>query len=280
MSTELMPPNESENSSPKDAWWKKRDVRQVAVLTVIFTALIGFVSNYVQNGAMQDPASSVMDQTVRLMTLFTWAAAPVAGLVAALVVVTIAKRHHHGDNPPEEAEITLRQSTRANATWLVVSSLLCLFALVTGLYFIQKDNEAIFEENAIEIQVVGNQWAWNYNYEGTNGVRSEVLHLPVNRPVIFHVTSVDVKHSFWIVEMGIKVDANPGYITNTAVTPDREGVFTVRCAELCGLLHSYMQNKVIVESEASFRNWLESQPNTAGDGTQEQGEETPAEGGN
>ena len=271
MSTQLQPQN--------GKWWKKKDVRQVAVLTVIFTALIGYVTNYVQNGAMQKPASEVMEQTISLMTLFTWAAAPVAGLVAAMIVVTISKKHHHGDNPPEEAEITFRQNTKANTTWIVASALLCLFALVTGLFYLQKDHEAIFEENAIEIEVVGNQWAWNYNYGHSNGVRSEVLHLPVNQPVIFHVTSVDVKHSFWIVEMGIKVDANPGYVTNTAVTPNRIGTFTVRCAELCGLLHSYMQNKVIVESKENFQNWLESQPNTEGDGTEKDGAGAPKDGG-
>jgi cytochrome c oxidase subunit 2 len=75
-------------------------------------------------------------------------------------------------------------------------------------------------------------------------------------PVIFHITSKDVKHSFWIVEMGIKMDANPGYTTETAVTPNKIGVFNVRCAELCGLLHAYMQNKVHVVSKADYEKWL------------------------
>lgn len=243
-------------------WWRKKDVRQVAVLTVFFTAIIGYFSNLIQTRSMGDPASPVMQETITLMQVFTWAAAPVAGLVAAMIVVTISKRHHHGDTPPEESEITIRTSTRANATWIVISALLCLFAVVSGLFFLQRDHEAIFEENAIHVNVTGQQWAWNYDYPGTNGVRSHELHLPIGTPVIFHVTSVDVKHSFWVVEMGIKIDANPGYITQTAVTPDKIGTFNVRCAELCGLLHSYMQNKVIVESKFNFEKWLSSQPNT------------------
>ena len=47
--------------------------------------------------------------------------------------------------------------------------------------------------------------------------------------------------SFWIVQMGIKVDANPGTTTETSVVPDKLGVFDIRCAELCGLLHADME---------------------------------------
>jgi cytochrome c oxidase subunit 2 len=73
---------------------------------------------------------------------------------------------------------------------------------------------------------------------------------------------MDVKHSFWLVQMGVKIDANPGVFTETAVTPNKIGTFDIRCAELCGLLHAYMQNKVIVESQEDYDKWIASQPNT------------------
>jgi cytochrome c oxidase subunit 2 len=146
--------------------------------------------------------------------------------------------------------------------WIIISALLCLFALVVGLIALQKDDQALLDKNAIHINVTGQQWAWNYDYPGSAGVRSNVLHLPVDQPVVFHVTSKDVKHSFWVVQMGVKIDANPGYVTQTAVTPNEIGTFDIRCAELCGLLHAYMQNKVIVESKADYEKWLASQPDT------------------
>ena len=59
--------------------------------------------------------------------------------------------------------------------------------------------------------------------------------------------------------MGVKVDANPGYVTEVAVTPNRIGIFDVRCAELCGLLHAYMQNQVHVVSKQDYENWLKEQ---------------------
>ena len=242
--------------SNKAKWWKSADVKKTAILWVILTPIIGYVATEVQLRSIGAPASEVMASVKSLMGIFTWAASPVAGLVAALALTSLMGKRHYGDNPPPDADHEIRNSPRAAATWVVVSTLLCLFALITGLIVLQKDSESILDAKAININVTGQQWVWNFDYPESNGVRSEVLYLPVDRPVVFHITSKDVKHSFWVVQMGIKMDANPGYVTETAVTPNKIGVFDVRCAELCGLLHAYMQNKVHVVSQADYDAWL------------------------
>ena len=243
-------------------WWKRTDVKRHLVLWVFLTAIIGYVGTEVQVRAMGAPASEAMENVINLMRIFTWAAAPIAAFVAAISVGALMGKRHYGDNPPPEAEHAIKNSPRATALWIVTSALLCLFALVAGLIALQKDNEALLDYQAIKVNVTGQQWAWNYDYPGSAGVRSDVLHLPVDQPVVFHVTSKDVKHSFWIVQMGIKIDANPGEFTETAVTPNKIGVYDVRCAELCGLLHAYMQNKVIVESKEDFDMWMANEPDT------------------
>ncbi|CAB4982488.1 unannotated protein [freshwater metagenome] len=242
--------------SNKAKWWKSADVKKTAILWVVITPIIGYVATEVQLRSIGAPASEVMASVKSLMGIFTWAASPVAGLVAALALTSLMGKRHYGDNPPPDADHEIRNSPRAAATWVVVSTLLCLFALITGLIVLQKDSESILDAKAININVTGQQWVWNFDYPESNGVRSEVLYLPVDRPVVFHITSKDVKHSFWVVQMGIKMDANPGYVTETAVTPNKIGVFDVRCAELCGLLHAYMQNKVHVVSQADYDAWL------------------------
>ena len=235
-------------------WWKKPDVKKTAILWMICTAVIGYIGVEFHVRNMVSPASETMSGIISLMRIFTWAAAPVAGLVGAMAITVLTSKRHYGDNPPPEADHQIRNSPRATALWVTVSGLLCIFALIGGLIVIQRDNAAILENNAIEVNVTGQQWLWNFDYE--NGARSEVLYLPVNKPVVFHITSVDVKHSFWVVQMGIKMDANPGYTTEAAVTPDKIGVFDIRCAELCGLLHAYMQTKVHVVSQADYDAWL------------------------
>jgi cytochrome c oxidase subunit 2 len=245
--TELKP-------STKNKWWKHPDVKKTFIFWLIFTPAIGIFGTQFHVLSMPDPASEVMSGVIGLMRLFTWAASPVAALVFAICATALTSSRHYGDNPPADADHQISNSPRANALWIVISAVMCLFALVVGLIVLQKDGDALHEAGAINVNVTGQQWAWNYDY--ANGARSEVLYLPVDVPVIFHITSKDVKHSFWIVEMGIKMDANPGYTTETAVTPNKIGVFNVRCAELCGLLHAYMQNKVHVVSKADYEKWL------------------------
>jgi cytochrome c oxidase subunit 2 len=243
-------------------WWKRTDVKRHVVLWVFLTAFIGYVGTEVQVRAMGAPASETMENVINLMRIFTWAAAPVAGFAAAISIGALMGKRHYGDKPPAEAEHAIRNSPRAIALWIVVSALMCLFALVVGLIALQKDDATLLDAKATHVNVIGQQWVWNFDYPGESGVRSQVLHLPVNQPVVFHVTSKDVKHSFWLVQMGVKVDANPGVFTETAVTPNKIGTFDIRCAELCGLLHAYMQNKVIVESKEDYDKWIASQPNT------------------
>jgi cytochrome c oxidase subunit 2 len=245
--TNLMTPK-----SPQ--WWKKDDVKKTFILWILCTAVIGYVGVEFHVRNMVDPASETMSGVISLMRVFTWAAAPVAGLVSAICLTVLTSKRHYGDNPPAEADHETRNSPKTAAVWVVVSGIMCLFALVAGLIVLQHDNEAVLDSQAIQVNVTGQQWVWNFDY--ANGARSEDLYLPVNKPVVFHITSVDVKHSFWVVQMGIKMDANPGYTTETAVTPNKIGVFDVRCAELCGLLHAYMQTKVHVVSQADYDAWL------------------------
>ena len=251
-----MKAHSKENSNK---WWDKSDVRKAVLLSLILTPILGYAASEVQVRLMGPPASQVMKTTENLMYIFTWAASPVMAIVFSLAIVSLGNMHR-GDNPPPEADHAIRNSTRSNIVWVTVSALLCLFAVIGGMIVLQHDNESILDDKAVDINVVGQQWVWNYDYPDSNGVRSEELHLVVNHPVVFHVTSVDVKHSFWIVELGTKVDANPGVVTEVAVNPNKIGTFKVRCAELCGLLHSYMQNKVVVQSQEDYNAWLATQP--------------------
>lgn len=245
-------------SSSKRAWWRRKDVQQVGILWVVLTFVIGYFASLVITRSMGAAASDIMEETVLMMKIFTWAAAPVAAFVGAICLKTITSKHHYGDTPPPEADHQIDNAPRAAAVWLVLSSLLCLFAVVFGLVVMQEDSKMLQEAKAIHINVTGNQWVWNFDYPN-NKVRSNELYLPVDEPVIFSVTSKDVKHSFWIVQMGVKMDANPGYTTEIAVTPSRIGTYDVRCAELCGLLHAYMQNQVHVVSRGDYDKWLKSQ---------------------
>ena len=86
-------------------------------------------------------------------------------------------------------------------------------------------------------------------------MESSELMLPVNTPVTFHVTSLDVIHSFWAYQLGVKADANPQVDNVAYVTPKALGSVTVRCNELCGIWHGAMYNFGHVVSQTAFQSW-------------------------
>jgi cytochrome c oxidase subunit 2 len=77
----------------------------------------------------------------------------------------------------------------------------------------------------------------------------------VDTPVTFHVTSLDVIHSFWAYQLGVKADANPGVDNVAYTTPEHTGSVTVRCNELCGIWHGAMFNYGRVTTQAAFGAW-------------------------
>jgi cytochrome c oxidase subunit 2 len=107
----------------------------------------------------------------------------------------------------------------------------------------------------LDVQVIGQQWTWTYRYPQFGGMESSELMLPVDSPLTFHVTSLDVIHSFWAYQLGVKADANP-QVDNVAYTTAKSlGSVTVRCNELCGIWHGAMFNYGHVVSQAAFQTW-------------------------
>ena len=107
----------------------------------------------------------------------------------------------------------------------------------------------------LQVQVIGQQWAWTYRYPQFGGMESSELMLPVDTEVTFHVTSLDVIHSFWAYQLGVKADANPQVDNVAFATPKALGSVTVRCSELCGIWHGAMFNYGHVVSQTAFASW-------------------------
>ncbi len=112
--------------------------------------------------------------------------------------------------------------------------------------------------NVLQVQVIGQQWAWTYRYPQFGGFETTQLALPVNQPVQFNVTSLDVIHSFWAYTLGVKADANPGLNNVAYTTPKAVGYFQVRCAELCGIWHGSMYDTGQVMTDAGFMAWTKA----------------------
>jgi cytochrome c oxidase subunit 2 len=246
-------------------WLSRRYVRHVLIITVV----VGFgllPLSWLMLAAMNQsggPASTVMEDIQQTIFVFTLVSIPITAFVFAVLLYSLfGWKGKSGDAPPNNDNPAIRTNTVAVITWTVSSSLLAAFLVVWGLieladitadsYGTQSVTGQPRADDALVVNVTGQQWVWTFEYPQYDKVASDILYLPKDRPVLFNVTSVDVIHNFWAVELGVKIDANPGAITQTGVTPNKEGVFNVRCAELCGLHHAYMETEIRVLPSETF----------------------------
>lgn len=109
--------------------------------------------------------------------------------------------------------------------------------------------------DAMNINVTARMWSWLFEYE--NGLQTDTLYVPVNKPVKLTLTSLDVIHSFFVPAFRIKKDVVPGKLKNTVwFAADKEGSYDLFCAEYCGQRHSYMLSKVVAMPQAEYDSWL------------------------
>ncbi|HLW03508.1 MAG TPA: cytochrome c oxidase subunit II [Ktedonobacterales bacterium] len=160
---------------------------------------------------------------------------------------------------PTQDGIRMQPRLGVQVGWLGVTSILCLFLVIWGMFGLYQETSAASNDTLI-VQVTGQQWLWTFYYPKYQiSSAGQVLELPVNQPVQFEVTSKDVLHGFSIQALGVRVDANPGQTTTTqVVTPTAVGDYQVVCVELCGLYHTFMWSAVRVVSQTDFNAWIQS----------------------
>jgi cytochrome c oxidase subunit 2 len=160
----------------------------------------------------------------------------------------------------------IRGNARIQTTWIVVTSALVLSLAVYGTWRLLEDNGAGSGSGPtplttpsgpkLPVQVIAQQWAFTYRYPTYGGVEVPHLVLPDNEMVELHVTSLDVIHSFWARQLGVKADANPQVDNVAFVKPTHLQTFEVRCAELCGIWHGEMFDHGYVVTPGAFRAWV------------------------
>jgi cytochrome c oxidase subunit 2 len=254
---------QTEGLGERRRWWQNPDVRAIAALWAVFTVLGVVFALIVPDRLMGTPASNTMTEVERTFTVFSVASAPVAAVVWALAAYSLWRWRRRGSWAPGDPDgPPLRGHGWSTGLWMFGSSVLCVFLLIWGLAALSSVEAPASASSPLVIEVTGQQWVWSFTYPQNGNVESDQLYLPVDRPVVFRVTSNDVIHSFWVPEMGIKVDANPGMTTTTQTVPDRLGLYHVKCAELCGLLHADMETYAHVVSADDFTAWAASQGST------------------
>ncbi|MEY4494782.1 MAG: hypothetical protein RL570_897 [Actinomycetota bacterium] len=210
----------------------------------------------------------VTNHTDRITGLWTtswivlWGIGIIAWGLMFYAVIVYRRRKGETGLPPQ-----LRYNNPIETLFTVVP----LIITIGFFAFTARDMAAIEEPNAnpdVTIQVIAKQWSWDFNYVDGNvydsGIQSQfegeegseaalpTLYLPVNKSVKVDLTARDVIHSFWVIDFLYKKDMFPGRTNHMYFTPQVEGTYKGKCAELCGEYHSMMLFNVKVVSQAEY----------------------------
>jgi cytochrome c oxidase subunit II len=209
---------------------------------------------------------ATIDGTFR--TLLTMSIPVMTFVVAALGYSVIAFRHR-GQPDEDGAPITGRGPLPLG--WFVVTSAMALGVMVyPGLT--ELPNVVHLDPHpANVVRITGQQWSWSVNYPASGAKSTTELVLPVNKPVGFEITSLDVIHSVWIPAFRMRIDAVPGLTTYMSFTPtaigdaNTDSGLRLQCSQLCGssqtsanLGHAEMVMPVRVVSDADFAAWQQA----------------------
>jgi cytochrome c oxidase subunit 2 len=155
---------------------------------------------------------------------------------------------------PDDVTPHITENFKLEVAWTVGPLLIVILIFFLGFHSYME--ATVPPADAMEIQVTGRRWLWQFEYP--NGARTvNELHVPVGKPVKLVMSSDDVIHSFYVPSFRLKADLLPNRYTEMWFTPTREGTHTIFCAEYCGRGHSDMSGKILVESEARYQERLE-----------------------
>lgn len=244
-------------------------LKWAGIAAVAAVALSG-CSEQVERGWL--PGSSdaeVTNQTGRIADLWvgSWIAALIVGLITwglMLWCVAVYRKRKSDDVLP----VQLRYHVPLEIMYVILP----IVMIGVLFYFTNRDMTEINDtsgEADVHVQAIGKQWSWDFNYLDddvfdtgqhaqnvgtTEGVLDDqiTLYLPVGETVEFTLDSRDVIHSFWVPAFLYKLDMIPGKTNHFQVTPQQEGLYRGKCAELCGEEHSSMLFNVKVVSREEY----------------------------
>jgi cytochrome c oxidase subunit 2 len=203
-----------------------------------------------------EPAGPNAERIDDLFWLVFWIAAVVFALVFGAILVIVFFFRDRGRPEAKEPRQT-HGSTGLEVAWTIIPALILAGIAIPTIPAIFDLTEC--SEDAMEVQVVGHQWWFEYRYPDSGVTTANILVIPVGEEVCAELTSDDVLHNFWIPALHGKRYLVPGQTTILPLEASVTGEFWGHCAEFCGLSHSLMRARVRVVERPEFDAWVDAQ---------------------
>ena len=246
-----------------------RHWRRLIAIWVVLSAILDpifyvFAGPHMPPGNMSTTAGGAQFD---FNVLFAIALPVILGIWIFMVYAIVMWRASRGGPDPVGGPAA-RGHTGIQAGWILTTAVIVLFLAGFGTFELVAPEGSgggqgpspiwtPTSKTVLPIQVIGQQWKFTYRYPTFGGFETNELVIPDHTTIAFHVTSLDVIHSFWAYQIGVKADADPAADNVAYTTPHQLGTFVVRCDELCGLWHGAMYNSGTVVTPAQFESWAQ-----------------------
>lgn len=180
---------------------------------------------------------------------------------AGILYIVFRYRKREGDERPPQTH----GNVVVEIIWTLIPVFILLFiAVPTVRTIFQTQAKAV--AGALQIEVIGHQWWWEFRYPEYGIITANEIYLPTGRTVNFKLTSNDVIHSFWTPQLGGKRDAVTNRTNYIWYTPDstlQPAEWNGFCTEYCGTSHAKMRFRVFTVKPDQFQSWVENQKRPA-----------------
>jgi cytochrome c oxidase subunit II len=173
--------------------------------------------------------------------------------VTAAIVYSIFK---FSAKPGDGDAVQIYGNRRVEIAWTAGPFVILVLAFLFTVNAIHSINTPPPGKKPLDIEAIGHQWWWEFQYPTLGVVTANEVHVPVGVSLHFHVKSADVVHSFWVPQLQRQVDANPGLDNAVFAEMNTPGIYGGACYEYCGEAHAWMKFRMIVQSTTDFNAWV------------------------
>jgi cytochrome c oxidase subunit 2 len=220
-----------------------------------------------QTPSIFDPHSGPA-QLIHHLSLFVIEITGAIFIVVASLWVYVVLRFRQRDPSDDSEPPQVYGSTQIELAWTVIPVLIVVVLFLTTARILFAIQDQKMPPTAINADVVGHQFWWEFRYPKYGFTTAGELHVPLSTEqapmtTSLRLLSADVDHSFWVPALFGKIDSIPNRVNSMWFTPDKVGMFVGQCAQFCGVEHAKMLLRVYVQTPEDFAAWVKNQQQPA-----------------
>ncbi|MBT2634054.1 cytochrome aa3 quinol oxidase subunit II [Bacillus sp. ISL-26] len=225
----------------------------LAMLAVVF--VLGGCSDI----SVLDPKGPVADQQKDLILLSIGFMLFIVGVVFVLFTIILVKYRDRKGKDNGNYKPDMHGNTFLEVVWTVIPILIVIalsVPTVQTIYSLEKAPEATKDKEPLVVYATSVDWKWVFSYPEQDIETVNYLNIPVDRPILFKISSADSMASLWIPQLGGQKYAMAGMLMDQYLQADKVGTYEGRNANFTGEHFADQKFNVKAVTQKDFNNWV------------------------